>query len=104
MSELREAMALAAALPEIQKQEIERLVSMLKRVPVSQVSQAADAIARHGELTYQSLMRIQDVKVRVAVWEMRDNRCEHKQYNVGNVQRARIGEIGDTEWYEAWIA
>jgi hypothetical protein len=49
-------------------------------------------------------MRVSGKVVRVAVWEMRENRCEHKQYAVGNVHRAKIGEIGEESWVEAWIA
>lgn len=49
-------------------------------------------------------MKQMGVKVRVAVWEMRDGRCEHKQYNVGSTTRAKIGETGDKDWVEAWIA
>jgi len=104
MSELREALAMAAALPQIQRQQLDRLLPLLKRIPISQLADAADAIEKHGGLTYESLMRVQGKKVRVAIWEMRDNRCEHKQYAVGNVHNARIGKIGDAEWVEGWIA
>jgi homogentisate 1,2-dioxygenase len=104
-SELGEALRISAALPEIQRQQLEKLEPLLKRIPISQLSDAIAAIEKHGELTYESLMRVRDVKVRVAEWEMRENRCEHKQYAVGNVKRARIGEIGDSNgWLEAWIA
>lgn len=105
MSELREAMALAAALPAIQQQELDRLIPLLKRIPISQLSAAADAIEQHRELSVDSLMRVGRKKVRVAVWEIREGRCEHKSYSVGNTMKARIGEIGAAEgWVEGWIA
>lgn len=104
MSELREALAIAAALPEIQRQQLERLMPLLKRIPISQLSDAIDAIEQHHGLTFDSLMRVHGKKVRVAVWHEVDHRCQHKQYAIGNRNRARIGNIGDAEWIEAWIA
>jgi len=104
MSELREALALAAALPQLQQQLLDELIPLLRRIPLAHLSDAIQAIKEHHGLNYESLMRVKEAKVRVAVWEMRDNRCEHKQYQVGNVQRAKIGEIGEPEWIEAWIA
>lgn len=103
MSELREALAIAAALPELQRQELERLLPLLKRIPIAQLAQAADAIEQHHELTFDALMRIAGKKLRVAVWHEVNHRCEHKQYAVGNTMRAQIGEIGDSEWVGAWI-
>jgi len=104
MSELREALAIAAALPEIQRQQLDKLIPLLKRIPISQLADAIAAIERHHELTFDSLMRVQGKRVRVAIWHMVENRCEHKEYTVGNTQRARIGNIGDPEWVEGWIA
>jgi len=104
MSELREALALAAALPEIQKQQLDKLLPLLKRIPISQLSDAITAIEQHHELTADSLLKTSGKKVRVAVWHEVEHRCQHKQYSVGNTQRAKIGEIGDPEWIEAWIA
>ena len=105
MTELSEALALSAALPKIQEQLLAELVPLLKTVPLSHLSDAITAIRQHHGLTYEAFMRATGKVVRVAVWEMRANRCEHKQYNVGNVHRARIGEIGAEEgWVEAWIA
>jgi hypothetical protein len=104
MSELREALALAAALPEIQRQQLQRLIPLLKRIPISQLADAADAIEQYRDLTFDSLMRVHSKKVRVAVWHEVDNRCQHKHYAIGNTSRERIGNIGDAEWIEAWIA
>ena len=104
MSELSEAMALSAALPAIQKQLLDELVPLLKTVPLAHLSNAIAAIRQHHGLDHESLMRVSGKVVRVAVWHMVDNRCEHKAYNVGNVHRARIGEIGAQEWIEGWIA
>jgi len=104
MSELREALALSAALPKIQEQLLAELVPLLKTVPLSHLSNAIAAIKQHHGLDHESLMRVSGKVVRVAVWEMRENRCEHKQYAVGNVHRAKIGEIGEESWVEAWIA
>ena len=104
MSELREAMAIAAALPEIQKQQLDKLIPLLKRIPISQLSDAISAIEQHGELSYDSLMRVQGKKVRVAVWHEVDRRCQHKDYAIGNTSRAKICNIGDPEWVEGWIA
>jgi hypothetical protein len=104
MSELREALAIVAALPELQRQQLDRLLPLLKRIPISQLSDAIAAIEQHRELTCDSLMRVQGKKVRVAVWHEVEHRCQHKQYNIGNTKRAQIGQIGDAEWTEAWIA
>lgn len=103
MSELREALAIAAALPQIQQQQLDRLIPLLKRIPISQLADAISAIEQYRELTFDSLMRVQGKKVRVAVWHEVNHRCEHKQYAVGNTVRAQIGEIGDSEWIGAWI-
>jgi len=104
MSELGEALALSAALPEIQRQQLQRLIPLLKRIAISQLADAADAIEQYRELTFDSLMRVHGKKVRIAVWHEVDRRCQHKQYAIGNTTRARIGNIGDAEWTEAWIA
>jgi len=118
MSELNEAMALSAALPELKREAIARARNVLDLMTISDLHLFADAIANeygpngrtapsfqsaNGGLA-ASIMKQMGVKVRVAVWEMRDNRCEHKQYQIGTTTRARIGNIGDTEWVEAWIA
>jgi hypothetical protein len=105
MSELREAMALAAALPKIQQHQIDRLLPLLKHIPISHLADIADSIEKYHEVTYESLMRVKDKHVRVAVWYVdAEQRCQHKSYNVGNVHNARIGNIGDSEWVEGWIA
>lgn len=105
VSELAEGMALAAALPKIQAQETARLLPLLKRLPISHISDLADAIERFGDADYQSLMKVKNVKVRVALWYVdADNRCQRKAYNIGNTQKAQIGEIGDAQWIEGWIA
>jgi hypothetical protein len=104
MSQLKDALALAAALPEIQRQQIEPLLPLLRRIPISQLSDAIAAIEDHHELTVTGLMRVHKKQHRIAVWHEVDHRCQQKQYVVGNTNRARIGNIGDDEWIEAWIA
>jgi hypothetical protein len=64
----------------------------------------AEAIEQHQSASYVELMGVSHIKVRVAVWEMRDGRCEHQAYSVGNTHGARIGEIGAPTWVEGWIA
>lgn len=117
MSELAQALRVAAALPELQRQEVGRASALLYRLPIAEVSQLADAIeqraaaggAASGNLR-EWLMRVRGEVVRVAEWEVRDNRCEHRQYAAGErdtrrgTNRAGIGEIGDATWIEAWIA
>ena len=114
MSELREAFAVSAALPQLKRDAVTRATKALDRLTISDLHLLADAIeqeyAKAG--TFQSatgtlavaIMRKLGVKVRVALWHVIDDRCEHKQYTVGSTTRAKIGEIGDTEWIEAWIA
>ena len=118
MSELREALQLAAALPKLKAEALERASKALQHLTISDLHLLADAIENqygpNGRTAPQfqsangglaaSVMKQMGVKVRVAVWEMRDGRCEHKQYNVGSTTRAKIGETGDKEWVEAWIA
>jgi hypothetical protein len=106
MSELAQAMQLAAALPELQRQELERLAPLLKRLPIADVSLLADAIEQKGTRSLrESLMAVRGEVVRVAEWHVDDeNRCQHLRYGVGNVKQARHGEIGDATWLEAWIA
>jgi len=118
MSELRDALQLAAALPKLKAEALERTRAALEHLTISDLHLLADAIENvygpNGRTAPQfqssngglaaSLMKQMGVRVRLAVWEMRDGRCEHKQYAVGTTIRAKIGEIGDKEWLEAWIA
>lgn len=114
MSELKEAIQIAAALPEIHRREMARATTALRRLSISDLALLADSLeteyAKAG--TFQSstgtlavaIMRTLGVKVRLARWHVVNNRCEHKEYMVGSTIRARIGKIGDPEWIEAWIA
>ena len=114
MSELREAMQIAAALPELKRQAVERASKAIERLTISDLHLLADAIeqeyAKAGPFQSSTgtlavaIMRKLGVKVRVALWHIVDGRCEHKQYNVGTTTRAKIGTSGDKEWIEAWIA
>jgi hypothetical protein len=114
MSELSEAMQLAAALPQLKREAVERCIGVLGRLTISDLHLLADAIEQEYPKagTFQSangslavaIMRKLGVKVRVAVWHVVDSRCEHKQYDVGSTTRAKIGNIGDEQWIEAWIA
>ncbi len=107
-SEFAEAMSIAAALPQIQKQEIERLLPLLHRLPIAEVSCLADAIEKHwtlGVSLREALMKVRGEKVRVAEWHVdAEHRCQHRRYAEGNHNRAKHGEIGDAPWLEAWIA
>src|SRR3990172_13260975 len=102
MSELQEALAIAAALPNLQKQALDRLLPLLKRQTINDLWLLADALEHnppHKAGSFQSangalavsIMTQLGVKVRIAEWEIRDGRCEHKQYRVGSTTRARIG-------------
>ncbi|HLY24364.1 MAG TPA: hypothetical protein VKT83_18005 [bacterium] len=107
-SEFAEAMQIAAALPQIQAQELARLDPLLRRLTISDVSLLADAIEKHYRLSVSlraAIMQAKGEKVRVAEWHVdADRRCQHKRYAVGNTGRAKHGEIGDETWLEAWIA
>lgn len=114
MSELREAMAIAAAMPKLKTEAKERVVKALDRLTISDLHLLADSIEQeyanapsfqsaNGQLA-AAIMKKMDVKVRVAEWHEVDGRCEHKQYAIGKTTRARIGNIGDPTWIEAWIA
>ena len=93
---------------------MERATNALRNLTLSDLHLLADAIEhelpRAG--TFQSatgtlavaIMRQLGVRVRVALWHMVNGRCEHKQYTIGTTTRAKIGNIGDSEWIEAWIA
>lgn len=111
MSELSDAMKIAAALPELQRQEIDKLVPLLTRLPIADVMTLREAIEQKGTRSLrESLMAVKGEKVRVAEWhivhdpEVHNDRCEHKRYEVGNFNRVTHGEIGDATWLEAWIA
>ena len=44
------------------------------------------------------------IKLRLAVWFVdSENRCQHKTYVVSDTDHARIGELAEGEWIEAWI-
>jgi hypothetical protein len=107
-SEFAEAMQIAAALPQIQAQELARLEPLLRRLTISDVSLLADAIQNHyslGTSLQEALMRQKGEKVRVTEWHVdAEHRCQHKRYAEGNPNRARHGQIGDEAWLEAWIA
>jgi len=113
-SELAEAFEIAAALPELKRQALARATTALAGLTISDLHLLADAIEQEYPTagTFQSatgglavaIMRQLGVKVRVAVWHVLNGRCEHKQYTIGTTVRAKIGEIGNPEWVEAWIA
>ena len=104
-TELQQAMQVAAALPELQRQEVATLEPLLWRLPISDVIALREAIEQRGTRSLrESLMAVRGESVRVAEWHVIDGRCEHKRYDVGNHSRARHGEIGDPTWLEAWIA
>ena len=107
-------MALAAALPQLKREAIERATSALARLTISDLHLLADSIEQeyasagsfqsaNGSLAV-AIMRKLGVKVRLAIWHMVAGRCEHKQYVIGTTTRARIGQIGDETWIETWIA
>lgn len=115
MSELQEALQIAAALPQLKREAIERAASALGRLTISDLHLLADSIEQEYSKagSFQSatgtlavaIMRKLGVKVRVALWHIVDGRCQHKEYNVGSTVRAKIGESGQgREWIEAWIA
>jgi hypothetical protein len=114
MSELREALAVAAALPQLKQDAMKRVESVLSRLTISDLHLLADSIEQEYPRagSFQSstgtlavaIMRKLGVKVRVAEWHVVEGRCEHKQYEVGSTTRAKIGQIGDKTWIEAWIA
>ena len=114
MSELAEALQIAGALPRLKREAVERASQAIERLTISDLHLLADAIEQEYSKagTFQSatgtlavaIMRKLGVKVRVALWHVVDGRCDHKQYNVGTTTRAKIGESGDKEWIEAWIA
>lgn len=111
MGELAQAMQIAAALPQLQRDAIERLTPLLSRLPISDVMALADAIEQKGTRSLRaSLMAVKGERVRVAEWhvvhdaEVHADRCEHRRYSVGGQDRAQHGEIGDATWLEAWIA
>lgn len=114
MSELREAMALAAALPQLKREAVERATKALNRLTISDLHLLADAIeqeyAKAGSFQSSNgtlavaIMRKLGVKVRVAEWHLVDGRCQHKQYNVGTTTRSKIGDSSNPTWIEAWIA
>lgn len=107
-SELGEALQIAAALPQIQKEQVERASRLLYRLPIAEVAMLADAIEKHyalGVSLRAALMKVRGEKVRVAEWQVdAEGRCQHKRYAVGSTDRANHGEIGDETWLEAWIA
>jgi hypothetical protein len=114
MSELREAFQLAAALPQLKREAIARVTDTLNRLTISDLHLLADSIEQeyanagsfqsaNGSLAV-AIMRKLGVKVRVALWHVVDGRCHHKEYCVGSTTRAKIGNIGDKEWIETWIA
>jgi hypothetical protein len=107
MSELSEAFAIARALPALQKQEVERVAALLYRLPIAEVATLGDAIEHQPRTSLrEALMRERGEVVRVAEWYVdAEQRCQLKRYEVGNTQRAKIGNIGDAPtWIEAWIA
>jgi hypothetical protein len=113
MSELAQAIRVAAMLPELQRQQLERVAPLLARLPIAELAQLGDAIERRStpgdpcqtRSLRECLMIVRDEHVRVAEWHVLENRCEHKRYSVGNYNRAKHGEIGDAPtWLEAWIS
>lgn len=105
-SELSEAFQIASALPELRRQQLERLSLLLKRLPTAELANLADAIEKHpGYPLYERLMKVLGKKVRVAEWYVdSEGRCQHRRYAEGNAQRAKYGGVGDYSWLEAWIA
>ena len=104
-SELQEAFAIAAALPKLQEEQLARLIPLLKRRPIADLCELAEAFERYPQDSIrEGVMKVRGEKVRVAEWHMVDHRCQHKQYAEGNVRTARIGEIGAPTWIEGWIA
>ena len=113
-SELAEAFAISAAIPRLHAEAHAKASEAIKSLSVSDLHLLADAVNQHYKSagTFQSatgtlavaIMKKLGVKLRVAIWHMVNNRCQHKQYEIGTTVKARIGEIGDQEWIEAWIA
>lgn len=114
MSEITEALTIAALIPKLHAKAVERASAAICRLPVNDLHVLADAIENYYATapTFQSgtgalavaIMKELGAHVRVAEWHVVDGRCEHKQYNVGSTTRAKIGEVGDSTWIEAWIA
>ena len=107
-SEFAEAMQIAAALPQIHHQELERVTPLLRRLTISDLSLLGGAISQHyslGTSLREALMQANGEKVRVAEWYVdREQRCQHRRYAEGNANRAKHGQIGDETWLEGWIA
>lgn len=110
MSELQDAMRVGAALPKLHAKELAALVEVLGKLTISDMVTLRLVLTepehgyRRGMSLRQSIMHERGEMVRVAEWHVIDDRCEHKRYSVGNVHKARHGEIGDQTWLEAWIA
>lgn len=105
-SELQEAFEIAAALPKLQEEQLQRLIPLLKRRPIADLCELAEAFERYPQDSIrEGVMKVRGEKVRVAEWYIdAEHRCQHKQYAEGNVRRAKIGQIGDPTWIEGWIA
>ena len=113
-SELQEAFAVAAAIPKLHADAVERLNALLSRVPVSTIHTLCDAIEKHSNgypVDLSAIMKAYGVKLRVALWEVRDGRCFHAEvgertlYEVGNTKMAEIKDVDtDGRWISAWIA
>jgi hypothetical protein len=99
----------------VQDEYLERLIPQLRKLPLSDLALLTSALEENPPAkmpAFQSatgclavsIMRKLGAKVRLARWHMVDGRCEHKEYKIGNEVKARIGNIGDDEWLEAWIA
>ena len=106
---------IGAAMAAIHAQELAKATEAIKHLPASDLATITKACAtlypRGTDTLLESIMRAEGKKIRVAEWYMRPNdteghapTCEHKRYAVGNIRKARHGEIGDETWLEAWIA
>lgn len=98
----------------IQQEEIDRVIVALKKVPISVVTLLADSLENHYATSgsFQSatgtlavaIMKQLGVKVRVAEWYIdSDGRCQYKRNAIGSQVRAKVGNMEDETWIEAWI-
>ncbi len=103
---LRNIGGIMRAAKEEQKRLLEEAAKRLQFLPLSELGDLVKALSPdgHGSSLVDRMMSVEGKKVRVAVWEMKDNCCVHKQYVVGNAHRTIIGKAGDESWIEAWRA
>lgn len=102
-------------LKNLQQEEIDRVVNALKKVSISDISLLADSLENHYATagSFQSatgslavaIMKELKVRVRIAEWYIdADGTCQYKRNAIGSQVRAKVGNMEDDTWIEAWIA